>query len=45
MLWKAAQAVIAALDHDLLRASVALERLAIVERLVAGLYQQQVARR
>ena len=45
MLWKAAQAVIATLDHDLLRARVALQRLAIVEHLVAGFYQQQVALR
>src|SRR3954471_7544256 len=44
MLCKAAQAVIAAFDHDPLRARVALQRLAIVEHLVAGFYQQQVAR-
>src|SRR5688572_7820224 len=45
VLREALQAVIAALDHDLLRPGVAGDRLAAVEHLVAGLDQQEVASR
>jgi len=45
MLRKALQAVIASLRHDLFRARIAGDGLAVVEQLVAGLDEQQVALR
>src|SRR5688572_24872633 len=45
VLREALQAVIAALDHDLLGARVARHRLAVIEHLVAGLDQQQITSR
>src|SRR5437879_6230236 len=45
MLRKALQAVIASLRHDLFRARIPGDGVAIVEHLVAGLDQQQIALR
>src|SRR5260221_5105918 len=45
VLRKARQAVIAAGNHDLFRAGIALDRAPIVEHLVAGLDEQEIARR
>ena len=45
MLGKAPQAVVAAFDYDLSRALVFFHRLAIVEHLISGFHQQQVALR
>ena len=45
MLGKAFQAVVAAVDHDLARTLVFFHRYAIVEHLIPGFHQQQVALR